>query len=368
MQKFFTDNKKILENFLTTISHEKFQQRKLKNLLLVTRVLQEMISRKSNTKNNSFNICTFNIKIIGDEFLNLIHSSNFDYIIEHWNDIIIILVRFCKEFEIRSDIHIPAVHDLVIYYSKEFYDSERTTNSDIYYALTKMPLSIIEEIYSEKYRNFKNNIDSEVNNIIETKLPDKQQAIENLKNDCNNYAKQLENYKQKFSFSALNEAFHKLGESKIKSKRITLFILAFLSSIIITIPIAFMYNPNYLEGISKLLSASGPNLNNLAPIYILITNLIPVLFVESMFIYYFKIILNQYNSISDQIVQLETKQAIMQFIESYVDYKKDKNLTNEELSKFEDIIFSQISPNLKDVPNSPDIMSLIENISKAIKK
>ena len=37
------------------------------------------------------------------------------------------------------------------------------------------------------------------------------------------------------------------------------------------------------------------------------------------------------------------------------------------MSKFEEIIFSQISPNLKDIPSSPDLVSLIDSISKAVR-
>jgi len=92
-----------------------------------------------------------------------------------------------------------------------------------------------------------------------------------------------------------------------------------------------------------------------------------IILIFSIFIYFFKIVLHKYNSLVDQIVQLETKQAIIQFIESYVDYKKDKKLTKEELSRFEDIVFSKISPNLKDVPDLPSAISLIEGLSKAIK-
>lgn len=58
----------------------------------------------------------------------------------------------------------------------------------------------------------------------------------------------------------------------------------------------------------------------------------------------------------------------MQFVESYADYKKDKKMDDKELSKFEDIMFSQISPNLKDIPTSPDLASIIDSISKSIRR
>jgi len=361
MNKFFHVNKQDFENFLIKLKSSKSD---LENKELVVSIIGEMINRES-AYGASFNDCEFNIKHIGIHFLNNIRLERFD---EKWIDIVTNIIRFCKEFELRSDIYIEDVKNFLSYYTKEYITSGSDVNPQIYYALTKMPLVIMEEIYLRKFNDFKNNIDSEINAIIENKLPNKQAEIDRIKDDNDNYVKLLKGFKQEFSFLALNQAFNKLEKSKQVSKYISLFLLAILAFIIVYTPY-FYYEKSFLiEKTTKIFNLTLNGNNDLMPIFILISGLIPMIFIESIFIYYFKIVLNKYNSITDQIVQLETKQAIMQFIESYVNYKKDNNIKHEEMSKFEEIIFSQISPNLKDVPNSPDIVSIIDGISKAIKK
>lgn len=361
MNNFFQENKQDFENLLEKL---KISKTDLENKELIISIIREMISRNNNSYGGTFNNCTFNIGSIGSNLLSNITSQNIE---ERWMDIVTDIVRFCKEFELRSDIYISEVKELLSYYTKEFLTSGSDTNTQIYYALTKMPLVIMEEIYLKKYNNFRNDIDKEINTIIEQKLPDKKVEIDKIKEDNDNYIKQLRGFKQEFSFLALNQAFNKLEKSKQFARYISLFILLFLAVIIVYIPY-FYYEKSFLiKQMSETFNLTLDNKNSFMSLFILFSGLIPMIFIESIFIYYFKIVLNKYNSITDQIVQLETKQAIMQFIESYINYKKDNNIKHEEMSKFEEIIFSQISPNLKDIPSSPDLVSLIDSISKAVR-
>lgn len=363
MNKFFHENKQDFEKFLNKLKNSKSN---LENKELVISIIEEMINRGYDSYSGaSFNDCLFSIKQTGNYFLNNITSEKFE---EEWTNILTDIFRFCKEFELRSGIYIQDIKSFLSYYTKEYITSGSDVNPQIYYALTKMPLEIMEQIYLKKYDDFKDNIDSEINTIIENKLPNKKVEIDRIKDDNDNYVKLLKGFKQEFSFLSLNQAFNKLEKSKQVSKYISLFLLAILACIIVYIPY-FYYEKSFLiEKMTKIFNLTLNGSNDSMPIFILFSGLIPMIFIESIFIYYFKIVLNKYNSITDQIVQLETKQAIMQFIESYINYKKDNNIKHEEMSKFEEIIFSQISPNLKDIPNSPDIVSIIDGISKAVKK
>jgi hypothetical protein len=361
MNKFFQENKEDFDNFLKKLEINKSE---LENKELIISIVKEMILRESNSYSGSFNSCTFNIENTGRHLLNNIRSQNIE---EKWIEIVTDIVRFCKEFELKTDSYIPEVKNLLSYYTKEFLASGSETNEQIYYALTKMPLVIMEEIYSKKYNNFRNDIDKEINTIIEQKLPDKKVEIDKIKEDNDNYIKQLRGFKQEFSFLALNQAFNKLEKSKQLARYISLIFLLLLAVTIVYIPY-FYYEKSFLiKQMTEIFNLTLDNKNSSMSLFILFSGLIPMIFIESIFLYYFKIVLNKYNSITDQIVQLETKQAIMQFIESYINYKKDNNIKHEEMSKFEEIIFSQISPNLKDIPSSPDLVSLIDSISKAIR-
>lgn len=361
MSSFFKDNHlkliKFRERIVETIVN-------LENKDLVIQIVTEMINRRAESMMGSFNLCTFNAKYIGDEFLGLIESPNIE---EHWQNIIIDILRFCKEFECRSNIFLESLHKFILYYHNKIVSLNAEVEPQIYYALIRMPFDIQEEIYSEKYAKFRNNIDEEINATINKKFPNQKKEIEKLKEDNENYINLLKGFKQKFSFLALNQAFNKLEKSKQIARYISLLILFLLAGLIVYIPY-FYYEKSFLiKQMTEIFNLTLNNENSSMSLFILFSGLIPMIFIESIFIYYFKIVLNKYNSITDQIIQLETKQAIMQFIESYINYKKDNNIKHEEMSKFEEIIFSQISPNLKDVPSSPDLASLIDSISKAFK-
>lgn len=332
-------------------------------------LLIKVVEKISNSSYSySFNICTFNIEHIGQQFITRINDFQN---LSDYNRLIPYILRFAVEFQMKNEYYDPDVAEFIFYYEKninEYFapnvEEQLDFNSQIYYAIKRMPYKVIEEITLKKLSNTTQIIEES----LEKQLPNKKQEIENIKKDCNKYTKLLKGFKQEFSFLALNQAFNKLEKNKLLSKRITFSFLIILAIFIIYLPYTYIEKMFLVEELTKVFNLSLSGTKDNMPLFILLGSLVPMVFIESMLIYYFKIILNKYNSITDQIVQLETKQAIMQFIESYVDYKKNKNLKNEDLAKFEDIIFSQISPNLKDVPSSPDLMSLVENISKAIKK
>ena len=343
MQEFFIDNKKVLEDFHKRLSQ--ITTSKLDNLDLIMKVIHDMKGR-DNLIEDGFDMCTFNIQHIGSKFIGLLSDDDLS---KNWHSISSMIVRFSKELEIKTGAHISSIHNLLVYFTNNLskYDSE----DQYYYALQLMPLSIINEMANDRYRKQESSLNEIVSKIIEKKLPDKQHEIDKIKVDCDKYEKILSGFKSEFSFLSLNQAFNGLEVKKQKQLSGLKIVLIIFGILIVFFPLMFIFTDK----------------NESVNITTEFFKLVPFIFVESILIYYFKIFLNKFNSISDQIIQLETKQAIMQFIESYVDYKKENKINQDEMHKFEDIIFSQISPNLKDIPTSPDLVSLIDGLSKSIR-
>jgi hypothetical protein len=74
-------------------------------------------------------------------------------------------------------------------------------------------------------------------------------------------------------------------------------------------------------------------------------------------------------SIKAQMVQLELRQALCQFIESYAKYsKKIKDDNGAALDKFENLIFSGLAVNENAVPTSFDGLEPLANLIKSFKK
>lgn len=102
-------------------------------------------------------------------------------------------------------------------------------------------------------------------------------------------------------------------------------------------------------------------------------NAIPVVGLELIMIYFFRVVLSHYHSIQTQIMQLELRQSLCQFIQSYVEYAKKMRENGDDsskntLDKFENLIFSSILSNPDKVPGTFDGLEGLASFLKEIKK
>ncbi|WP_310440142.1 hypothetical protein [Sulfuricurvum sp.] len=365
MKDFFKHNKVAIEkfiNFTTKISDQ--PEYKKYNLQLCSNFLKSI--------NESFHglsfaaNCSYNLKLIGQNFIEDISDTTYSN--ETYENVLIFLIRIAKEYEINAASNLPlSGAKLLKEYSAVSEDYPENINDQIYFTWHVMPYEIIKIKNNYSLEMIQNGFKDEIKKIISEDLPIEKKEINELKGFIAEAIQVLKDQKQKFSFVTLNKAFSTLEESKTKSKYIVLTLLCILVSLILYIPYHSYEQALTIQGAFNDFNLSLKGQEN-APLFIQMSQYIPILLIEAILIYLFKIVLHKYNSLVDQIVQLETKQAIMQFIESYVDYKKDKNLTKDELERFEEVVFSKISPNLKDVPDLPNIITFVESFSKAIKK
>jgi len=365
MKTYFSKYEEYIKKFIEfTYKIKDTSEYSLYSLDLCANFLNEILA----TKGSPFKfdeVCEYNLKHIGDSFISDINASSYDN--DTYENVLLFLLRIAKEYELSSNFSLKENGTKLLHKykepSKKYSDS---FNNQIYFIWNIMPFQISDFKNSLKFETIKTNFKNDIKSILDKELPKEKEEINKLKEFIEKSKKQLKDYKQEFSFINLNQAFFHLAKSKKISKNIVLVLLIILSIIIVYIPY-FYYEKSFLiKEISNAFNLSLEGKNNL-PLYIMMSGFIPMFLIESIFLYFFRIVLHKYNSLVDQIVQLETKQAIIQFIESYVDYQKDKNLSQDDLSKFEDIIFSKISPNLKDVPDLPNVITLIESLSKAIR-
>ena len=96
---------------------------------------------------------------------------------------------------------------------------------------------------------------------------------------------------------------------------------------------------------------------------------VPALGLELLALYFYRVNLQHMRSIKAQIVQLELRQALCQFIQSYAEYsKKIKADNGAALDKFENLIFSGLAVNENAVPTSFDGLESLTNLIKSFKK
>ncbi|RDE70824.1 hypothetical protein DPV83_07200 [Aggregatibacter segnis] len=174
----------------------------------------------------------------------------------------------------------------------------------------------------------------------------------------NRLALQLEKQEMAFNFVMLNKGFANILSKKETSKKITFCTLFLLSLILASIPLVYV--------IGRLF-----NVLNLQDVIISMSweQMLPVAGLEFILIYIFRVVLSHYSSLVTQIMQLELRQSLCQFIQSYVKYAKDiKKDDKEALDKFENLIFSSILSNSDKVPGTFDGVEQLTNLFEKIKK
>ena len=97
--------------------------------------------------------------------------------------------------------------------------------------------------------------------------------------------------------------------------------------------------------------------------------LLPLISVEVILLYFFRVILVNHRSVKAQIMQIELRQTMCQFIQHYTEYSsKIKKEDSGALEKFESLIFSGILSNPEKLPSTFDGVDQLGSFIKSVKK
>ncbi|OAL77334.1 hypothetical protein AY606_11660 [Acinetobacter sp. SFB] len=173
-------------------------------------------------------------------------------------------------------------------------------------------------------------------------------AVETLKN-------KLDTYETGFNFVGLYQGFTQLSMTKGKELTDLKWQYYILGVILLILPIA--------ELIYVFCNLETLELNKLIFLVIPTITLLIILF------WFFRIILNEIKSIKSQIMQLELRMTLCQFIQSYADSSKDLKEKNPDgFEKFENLIFSSIVSSDDKIPATFDGLDSLSTFIKAFKK
>lgn len=287
------------------------------------------------------------------------------------------LFRFSLEMDLTARNEIE--FDLNYIYSftinnKSLFSASAVRQID--YATTSLPLGILKGIVNntgfkklDEFIGILNDSQKERDAILEAnKIVAEQHTrdVEEKEKEWNSYIikkqkevddikKSLESYQTAFNFVGLHDGFKQLSDQKNIEKEWALKLVKILGALVflpLVIEIAFT-------------SFNNIKINNFYDaIY-----LIPVFSITFILIYYFRIALQNLNSINAQLSQIELRKTLCQFIQSYGEYsKKMKVNDSESLSKFENIIFSGIITNGDNIPSTFDGLEHIVKLVSEFKK
>ena len=295
--------------------------------------------------------CLFNIHYIGNRFgTHLINTK--DNPVGNLEVLFISCTRFLFELDLaltRDGFELSRGGDLYDRFKdlkqKIYWLSERIEDHQLLFAMYEMPIHIMNFYmgkeglhtfieYDKKREEVQKALDK-----LQIVLSEKLEEAERLK-QC------LDSYQTAFNFVGLSKGFENLLDKKRSAKKWTLSFLSALGIIVIAPLIFELWY--FIQGNDVTWQ-----------------KMLPVITLELILIYFFRVILNNYQSLQAQIIQIELRQALCQFIQSYAEYaKKIKKDDTGSLEKFESLIFSSILAHSDKIPGTFDGLESLTSLIK----
>lgn len=198
-----------------------------------------------------------------------------------------------------------------------------------------LPLKIIRYIFSSTDFELAKNM-SKNKQHLEGVIHESERSLAEREKRVITLKEKLDKYENAFNFVALYNGFSDLRKQKNTSLQNTLGFLIIIGSIIVS---ALCY-----QGINSPLF----NIDYLP-------KMLAFGFLDLTLLYFFRVLLSDYKRLQAELLQIDLRMTLCQFIQSYSFHAKeikDNNLPT--LEKFESIIFSDLTPGGNNIPTAFD--------------
>jgi hypothetical protein len=220
------------------------------------------------------------------------------------------------------------------------------------YTWNGLPRDVIRELVSTHLKKQKD---------FDAKIETWQKSLDAWDEKVEGHQKTLRNIHQRYNFVELSKAFSEMYASKAQEKNWMLLWLLFFG-LLLTLPILAQLP------VGRMMEWDFLRVEWIGNEWI---KVLPLAALEIVLLYFFRILLRNYQSTKAQLLQLDLRQALCAFIESYVHFAQEKGVASKEqhpLSKFENIVFSGLSPDPENVPSTFDAFDQLVKVAKELKK
>lgn len=299
--------------------------------------------------------CSFNIKHIGAQYLECLRDFNASQLTTV-DFIYVFSYRFLCEFDFLVGAGKELGHELRKIRTKIQEDNaelDADLRTQMVYASFYMPANIAKEFINDAnigiFRDFE-----QKKQEAEMLKEQWENEIQLKKIETDNLKDKLDEYKIAFNFVGLYQGFADLLTKK-SGESLWLFWSLIGMGLLILAPLI-------VEIIFESNNILSLDINRLIV-------LLPLISLEIILIYFFRVILLNHRSVKAQTMQIELRQTLCQFIQSYAEYSaKIKKQDGVALEKFESLIFSGILSDPEKLPSTFDGIEQISNFIKSIKK
>ena len=323
--------------------------------------LQTVISSMIRSRGLFDKNCQINIDWIGERFISRISSFSSAESTERRSLLFSIFemsYRFVKEleFSLPDDKELGADLSVVRGFVQSNISSFSESDfSDVVYAEYLMPSYVLKKLVNDpslaEIKEFNNKFDQ----VKQAKLDwdaelDKRQSRLDALED---YSKRLT---VKYNFVGITKGFQDLLIQKNKEKRFVHFSLIFVA--------LSMTAMLFCELSFVVINIDEIDLHKETLIY----TLPAVIAIQILLFYFFRVILSNHNSLKAQILQLDLRVSVCQFIQSYTEYSSEiKKADQSAFEKFEQLIFSGLVATDADIPSTFDGVEQIAKLVASIK-
>ncbi|MDL4000635.1 hypothetical protein NQ130_16395 [Klebsiella quasipneumoniae] len=210
--------------------------------------------------------------------------------------------------------------------------------------------------YEEKFTNQIDSGTQKANEEIEKISVNLNELIdksEDSQRDIKTYVDKLNEYKSEFNFVLLSKAFSKLLTTKQEEYRKNHNTITFFSALLVVIPVGALLN--------HILEWYKVEFNFSALAYYL-----PILSLELLMFYFMRLYYIEGKAIKAQLLQIEQRLSLCEFIHDYVETKNKSGSEKESWSLFEKLIFSPIQVSSENIPSLLDGASSIAELAGKI--
>lgn len=305
-------------------------------------------------------LCRFNIESIGGQFrkelLKFIHISGAKEEELSAYRVFCLAYRLLCELEFHKDINNePELHSIHNYVDKNHALFPTEIARQLHFAIYLMPARIASRALRDpaisSFKDFSNSVE----NSIRLK---KQWEDENLERSqrLEALSDQIKKLSSDYNFVNLVHGFSSIRTKKNKE---------LLTSFVSAIALALLLLAAPAIQISFILA----NLNEIESHKLTLVYSLPSLVAIELFIlYFFRIVLLQFRSVKAQLLQIDLRIALCQFIEGYSDYaSKIRKQDASSLKRFESLIFSGLVLDGSDIPSTFDGLDQLTGILKSLK-
>lgn len=270
------------------------------------------------------------------------------------NEIIFsIMYRFLREVMLNGmvdDREGSALSEILLKYNPvpqgaEF--SKRTVDS-LNYSNNEFPIVI----YAKQTRKIAHLVYEQ--DVLDKKIEKRIKRYDDESVRLSSLEEKISGLKSEYNFVALSHAFSSMETIKKGERKVLVVCMVLVQFFMLSIP-AFVFckfsTSLETDDFGKML-----------------LHFSPIVTIELMLIYLFRVFLQQFNNVKTVLLQIELRRNICQFIEGYADYAKELKEKNPvSLEKFEALVFSGLISNQNQLPSSFDGVEQLAKLASAIR-